>query len=176
MLEISCDSLAVQIPWTSPIVSMVVVDGLRAPASLKRRTLFFVQRESLLEPAKSAALLFDRPRAGLLRHRGHVAQHAHAHLRGRVPLVTRSSIYDGTGRVRSLLQRRMRAGLDGSEVLALGGGRGDEAGEARRVKVVGRVVFGMAVADAPVHFGTMGGGRRPVAVGGLLRGGVARTL
>lgn len=95
----------------------------------KRGALLLVERKGLLQPAECAALLLDRLAAARLVGHGRLPAHdAHPHRRRRISRGRRKVVRaDGPGGVRSLLQRRVGAGLDGAEELPLGVRGGDHA-------------------------------------------------
>lgn len=94
----------------------IIIHGHGPLARLKHGPLLLVEREGLLQPAKRTALLLDRARAVGLVHGGR--RHDAAERAAGVLLVEAGTV-DGPGRVRALLEGRVRRGLHGAEVLAL---------------------------------------------------------
>lgn len=72
------DPFSIQI-LGAPLV-VVRVSRLLPLLGFERSALLLVEREGLLQPPKGTAFLLQSPRiARILRHRRHIAQHAHAH-------------------------------------------------------------------------------------------------
>lgn len=150
----SPNPLAVQKLGAARIV--IWVRRLLRLLGLISQPLLLIQGEGLLEPAERAPLLLQPPCARrILIHRRDTAQHAHAHGRGGVALVKVLRV-EAAGRVRSLLERRVRTRLHWSEVLLVRVRRGNNAREHRRREVChdGRVA-GSALDPATSSICTM---------------------
>jgi len=145
----SANPLAIQPPLLAPLLLSIMILICASSPLFKRSLLLLTQTELFLQPSQRAALLLNF--LAVLRHHCHVRHDAHAHCAGcssTAPNIgrrgrgTKAEVRRGRVRVEVIyvcggcgpgsLKGRVWRGLDGTEKLLIGAGRGHEVTGQRR--------------------------------------------